>query len=121
MMIAGEKLSLRLVSQCSSMEFHLVTITMVTGEREVITKVGNCILLLHPTYLVAHHHGNRVSFLILERETQKSLEHRNNGYQVCQIVCTTHGFTASQYRYLHSSILGLCKKLDVIPYMVIPY
>ena len=36
----------------------------------------------HLMYLVAHHHGNRVSFLILEHETQKSLEQRNNGYQL---------------------------------------
>ena len=43
--------------------------------RAMITKVSSCILLPHPMsiYLVAHHHGNWVSFLILESETQKSL------------------------------------------------
>ena len=43
--------------------------------RAMITKVSSCILLPRPMsiYLVAHHHGNWVSFLILESETQKSL------------------------------------------------
>ena len=43
--------------------------------REVITKVSSYILLPHPMciYLGAHRHGNWVSFLVLESETQKSL------------------------------------------------